>query len=201
MNKKYIWILLLVGLFIMGSAIIFLLGYNHYLKSELTKTEYTEPEAAAQETEKEVAEETTEEEFVPSIGDVVRSGYFDVTVNRISAGTWVDTGNEFTDLKAAPGIAYLVLNITFKNIDTQDRTLFDGILMFYKDEQEYRIKKSETILAENWGIMLDNISPLTSKSTAIAYKIPSDLDSPVFWLPHGGDTWIHVGNLVSTPAD
>ena len=152
-------------------------------------------EALSQQAKEEVVQKAAKGQYVASVGEIVRSGYFDVTVNGITGGDRVNVGNPFLDLKPEQGIGYLVLDVTFKNIDNQDQMLFDGTLFFRKDGQEYKINQSVTVMAEGYGIMLNNVSPLTGKRTKIVYKLPSDLVGEIFWLPYGGNTWIHVANI------
>ncbi len=134
------------------------------------------------------------EEAMPVIGDAVKAGYFEVTVNRASVENWVNTGNQFTDRKQEAGIKYLILNITFKNIDKKNRMMFDGELYINYGGQEYNYP-SEILLAEGWGIFLDTINPLMSKTTNLVYKLPGEMKGPVVWKPTRSRERIYVGDI------
>lgn len=61
-----------------------------------------------------------------------------VTLNKATLTDQVSTGNEFLDPKAE-GDLYLVLNVTFKNTDTESRMLKeDGIVLINFEGKEYK---------------------------------------------------------------
>ena len=134
---------------------------------------------------------------VISIGDVLKTDYFDIIANSIKMRPDVDTGNEFTDLPAEDGIMYLIINATFKNTDNESRMLSDGSVWINYNGKDYEFDKSETIMLEGWGLMLDQINPLVSKTTKIVYKIPSEIKGKAFWQPgrEDGDERIYLGEL------
>ena len=134
------------------------------------------------------------EEALPSVGVPVRAGYFEVMVNNASIEEWINTGNQFTDLNRETGIKYLVINVTFKNIDKKSRMMFDGELYIDYAGQEYNFD-TETLLAEGWGLFLDTINPLTFKTTNLVYKLPAEVMGPITWKPTGARTKIYVGNI------
>jgi hypothetical protein len=140
-----------------------------------------------------------EAEPVPfvKVGQVLITRYFNVKVNKVSEHNMIYTGNQFSDLKAEPGSAYLVINATFKNIDNESRMITDGSLWIDYNGRKYEYDKSETIMAEGWGLFLDQINPLLSKTTNIVYKIPRELSGPIYWNPGRAnkDAVIFLGNL------
>ncbi len=117
------------------------------------------------------------------IGQVLGTEYFDVTVNSLRIETRVRTGNEFADLKPEQGIAYLILNVTFRNTDNESRMISEGAVIINFNGKEYKFDKSEPIMSGGWGILLDQINPLTSKTTNIVYKIPSDIKGSAYYEP------------------
>ena len=132
-----------------------------------------------------------------SVGQILKTKYFEVTVNNVSLQKSVNTGNQFTDLKAEKGIRYLVFNTTFKNIDDESQVLIDGDVIIKYNGKDYTYGKSETILADGWGLLLDRINPLTSKTTNLVYKIPEEITGRVYYRPgrSGKDDLIFLGNL------
>jgi hypothetical protein len=116
-------------------------------------------------------------------GDVLKTKYFDVTVNKAVLENSVQTGNEFANLEAEDGIRYLIINVTFKNTDKESRLIYDGMVIIKSDGKDYKFDKSETILLDGWGLFLDQINPMISKTTNLVYKIPNDIKGAVFYNP------------------
>jgi len=131
------------------------------------------------------------------IGEVLKTDYFDVVVNNATIDNHISTGNQFVDIPEQPGNKFVILDVTFKNTDNESRMLTDGELIINSNGKEYKYEKSETIMLEGWGLIIDNINPLTSKTTKIVYKIPSDIKGVAFYRPGraGHDEVILLGNL------
>jgi hypothetical protein len=51
----------------------------------------------------------------------------------------------------------------------------EGAVIIDFNGKENKFDKSEPIMIGGWGILLDQINPLTSKTTNIVYKIPNDI--------------------------
>lgn len=131
------------------------------------------------------------------VGETLNSDMFDITVHKVSISNKVNVGNEYLDLKSEDGISYLVFNVTFKNVDKESRTIIDGELLINYNGKDYTFDKSETVMAPGWGLFLDQINPLTSKTTNLVYKIPSELKGEIFWHPGrtGDNDKILLGNI------
>lgn len=127
-------------------------------------------------------ESVPEKEYVET-GDVLSTRYFDVTVNRATVQSSVDTGNQFTRLSAEPDILYVILNVTFKNTDNESRMIVEGDLLINYNGTEYKFDKTETIMSEGYGSYFDQINPLTSKTTNLVYKIPEEINGPAYYNP------------------
>lgn len=61
--------------------------------------------------------------------------------------------------------------------------LIDGELLINYNGKDYTFDKAETILAEGYGLLLEQINPLTTKKTKLVYKVPSELRGSIFWKP------------------
>ena len=118
-----------------------------------------------------------------SIGAPLRTRYFDVIVNSVKISSLVNTGNVFSSLKSESGESYIIIDITFKNTDNESRTILDGSIHISYNGTDYNYDKSETILADGWGSFLDQINPLTSKTTKLVYKIPSEIKGEAYYNP------------------
>lgn len=121
------------------------------------------------------------------VGQPLQTEYFSVTANKVSVKDRVNTGNEFADLKAEPGNKYLIINATFKNTDQESRMIMDGSVWINYNGKDYEFDKSETVMLEGWGTMLDQINPLTSKTTNLVYKIPAEIKGTALWNPGRSD--------------
>lgn len=123
-----------------------------------------------------------------AVGQALKTDYFDVTVNKVSVLTEVKTGNEFSDIKAEADTKFLVFNVTFKNTDKESRMITDGEVHINYNGQEYNFDKSETLLVEGYGLLLDQINPLTSKTTNLVYKLPKEIKGKAFYNPGRSDS-------------
>ena len=128
-------------------------------------------------------EEKSDKPNVIGLNQVLHTEYFDVRVNRVSIHDRVKTGNPFADLKPEEGNMYLIINTSFKNTDKESRMLIDGSVWITYNNKEYEFDKSETIMLEGWGLLLDQINPLTTKTTNLVYKIPAEIKGPAYWQP------------------
>ena len=124
----------------------------------------------------EQTEQKTEAPKGVGIGEVLHTDYFDITVNKVSLEDRVNTGNEFADLKPEQGNLYLIINASFKNTDKESRMLMDGSVWINYNGKDYEFDKSETVMLEGWGLLLDQINPLTTKTTNLVSVSTS-------WLP------------------
>ncbi len=140
--------------------------------------------------------ETIETEII-NIGETGVTDYFEILVNKVVVSDRVNTGNQFADLNREPGNQYLAFKITFKNIDNESRMFTDGDVLINYNGKEYRYDKSETILLEGWGTMLDQINPLTSKTTNLVYKIPQEITGDLYWRPgrNSKNVTFYLGNI------
>ena len=131
------------------------------------------------------------------VGEVLKTEYFDITVNKAELKDRVSTGNEFSDLKPEQGNMYLIINATFKNTDSESRMLIDGSVWINYNGKDYQFDKAETIMAEGYGLMLEQLNPLTSKTTNLVYKIPAEVKGNAYWQPgrSNDDERILLGTL------
>jgi len=109
----------------------------------------------------------------------------------------VSTGNEYSDLPPEAGVRYLIIDAIYKNIDTESRMLSEGSVWINYNGSDYEFDKTETIMEEGWGIFLDQINPLMSKSTKIVYKVPEEVKGEVYWQPGRAEEeqFIYLGEL------
>lgn len=146
------------------------------------------------------SEQTEQKAEAPTgvgVGELLHTDYFDITVNKVSLEDRVNTGNEFADLKPEQGNMYLIINASFKNTDSESRMLMDGSVWINYNGKNYEFDKAETVMLEGWGLLLDQINPLTTKTTNLVYKIPAEIKGNAYWQPGRADSdqKILLGNL------
>lgn len=153
---------------------------------------------ASEDNESSSEQRTEEDEYtVVEVGQPLETRYFAITVNKVTVSDRVRTGNQFFDLPREEGNKYLIINATFKNIDNESRMIMEGsVLIGYKGDF-YEYDKTEMIMAEGFGTMLDQINPLVSKTTKIVYKLPEEITGIALWQPgrSGSKEFINLGNI------
>jgi hypothetical protein len=130
------------------------------------------------------------------INQTLKTEYFDVTVNSVRTAKTVKI-DEFEELKQEEGNKYLILDITLKNTDKESRMMFDGVVKINANGQEYKYEQAEPVMAEGWGMIMDNINPLVTKRTRLVYKIPAALTGTGVYNPGRSDEdeVINLGNI------
>lgn len=143
------------------------------------------------------ASSETEANKSVGLGEVLKTEYFDVTANKMVVVPKINTGNEYTDVKAEEGSKFLIIDVSFKNTDTESRMVMDGDILVNYSGKDYKFDKPETIIADGFGTMLDQINPLITKKTKIVYKIPTELTGKVYWNPGRSDSdqVIYLGDI------
>ena len=131
------------------------------------------------------------------VGEILHTDYFDITVNKVYLEDRVNTGNQFADKKQEAGNMYLIINASFKNTDNESRMLMDGSVWINYNGKNYEFDKAETMMLEGWGLLLEQINPLTTKTTNLVYKIPAEVKGAAYWQPGRANSnqKILLGNL------
>ncbi len=143
----------------------------------------------------EARQEAAEAHVYPKLGEVLHTQYFDFTVHSIRLQNSVNTGNMFIKLDPEPGNRYLVMRVTVKNTDTESRMVQEGSVKIIYNNKEYEFDKSEHLLADGWGFVMDQINPLTTKTVNLVYKIPAEIQGQAYWNPgrSGANDLIDLG--------
>lgn len=137
---------------------------------------------------------TSNKEEVASIKETVKDKIFEVTINE---ATVVDSMqiDYMTTLPKEEGIKYAIINVTFKNIDSESRYVSEGDLLINYNGKSYKFDKSETVMADGWGLFLDQLNPLTSVTTNIVYKLPSEIEGDAYYAPGRGEAKFYLGKI------
>lgn len=132
---------------------------------------------------------SVEEKKAPTevgIRNTLKTEYFDVTVENVKTAKSVKI-DEFQDLKEEAGNKYLIIELTLKNTDKESRMMFNGSVIIKSNGQEYKYEDAETVLADGWGIIMDNINPLVTKKTKLVFKISDELKGTAYYNPARSD--------------
>lgn len=130
-----------------------------------------------------VAVNSEEKATFKKVGETLPTEYFDVMVSNVSIKNSINTGNQFSNLPAEQGSRYLILDVSFKNTSEESRMLMDGVVIINYNGKDYNFDKSETVMADGWGLLLDQINPLTTKTTKLVYKIPAEITGNAYYKP------------------
>lgn len=186
--KKYTKFLIILG-------VIFILGEIIYLSYPKLSKHYS---LYKDQKNKEKIIKNTPKSF--RIWESIRGNQFEITINNVKIANAVNTGNQFTSLSRKTGQKYLILDLTFKNIDNKTRTVNDeGKIAIFKEGWETLIiDRSETVAREDIGILLQHINPTMTKRFKLIYAIPDNfigfrIGYFSSYLPT--KTFIDLGNL------
>lgn len=140
------------------------------------------------------AEEIKVEKKLPTVGEKMVTSHFEIALKGYKIQNSVTTGNMFIKLEPEQGNKYLVLDVSYKNIDNESRMIGgEGKVFVDYNGKEYEYDKSETLLADGYGVLLDQLNPLTNKSTKLVFKIPSELKGKIYWAPSRSNERFFVG--------
>lgn len=112
-----------------------------------------------------------------------RVGYFEVSTRSCSVMKSVKTNNRFSDLPAQAETSYIVLDASFKNLDSESRMPVEGDIIIVSNGKEYRFETSETVMAEGYGLRFRKMNPLITERTKLVYKVPDEISGEVYWEP------------------
>ncbi len=119
--------------------------------------------------QEEPAEEAPVEE-APGVGDAVRDGDFEFTVNEVQTGL-TSIGEGFTE--ETPQGQFVLIDITVTNIGDKGTALLDSNQVLI-DEQGRQHNTSSASMWLEEGLWLDEINPGNSVSGVLLYDIPTD---------------------------
>lgn len=132
-----------------------------------------------------------------AIGQTLKTHYFDVTVNGVKTVKKISDPNGILNTEAGAGNKFLIIDITFKNTDNESRMVFDGELHVNYQGKDYNYDKAEEPLLEGYGLFLEQLNPLVSKTTKLVYKIPEEVNGSAYYIPARADNddKIDLGNI------
>jgi hypothetical protein len=168
-------------------GVIFVLG----VIANMGKSETATAETASAPSESSSSSKTA------GIGQTLKTTYFDVTVNGVKTVKKISDPSGYLTTDAEAGNKFLVIDITFKNTDDESRVVLDGDLHINYNGKDYNFDKAETIMQEGYGLILEQLNPLVSKTTKLVYKIPEEVSGSAYYVPARADSddKIDLGNI------
>ncbi|HMV43406.1 MAG TPA: TM2 domain-containing protein [Leptospiraceae bacterium] len=137
---------------------------------------------------------TEEKKSFPTVGDKIQTSHFAITLKGYKIQNSVKTGNMFSKLDPEEGNKYLVLDVNYKNTDNESRMIGgEGKVFVEMNGKEFEYDKSEHILLDGWGVLLDQLNPMTQKNTKLVFKIPDELKGKIYWEPVRSSDRFFVG--------
>jgi hypothetical protein len=119
-----------------------------------------------------------------SRGEWLETDYFAVKVNKAQV---VDHLVEKIDglvenelLKKEEGNKYVIIDLVVKNTDKESRLMFDGEIV---TDDGRKFEQTETVAADGYNLILENINPGVTKQTKLVYKIPANLTGYLYYHP------------------
>ena len=131
----------------------------------------------------------------PKVGDIVRTEYFEIVVNKVQLTKRIQTGNEFLDQAAPDGSHFLELDVSIKNIDNESRLFAEGSLIINYNGRRLQYDKTETIIG--YTLSFEQLNPLTRKTGRIVYIVPEELSGILFWNPGRSNVAVMLGKIGS----
>ena len=125
----------------------------------------------------------------PSIGDTVKTKYFEITVNSINFQNRV--GNFNFPVYPGQGNKFLVIDITYVNSDNEARTLRSGDVVVRADDKEFLFDTAEIVFADRY-IAFDKLNPMVTRKGYIVFKVPEGLKGKVFYKPASSSELIYL---------
>jgi hypothetical protein len=139
-----------------------------------------------------LAASTAQAQQYPTIGETVEYKGFEVTLNDAYTTPKIDLGNEYLNEQAGKESVFLVAELTFENVSSAQRTAPTGYMVFIDREKEkqYTVEQPVTVLHENWGMIYEQVSPLSTFTTKLAYKFPKGEYSLIWALGRNTFFWL-----------
>ncbi len=121
--------------------------------------------------------------LVANMGESIHTRFFDVTVEKISVTDKVTDLNQAHGLSEERNSQYLVIEISLKNLDKESKLMPAGELQIESGAETMKYERSETILKDGWGELMDNIGTGETMKTKLVYKVPAGIHGKVYYYP------------------
>ncbi len=133
----------------------------------------------------------------PTVGQVLKTGHFEVTVNKVEVVQSLNTGSVVADITVDDASKLLVLNVTYKNIEAESRLITDGEIHIRYNGKDYNFDRSETILADGYGLFMEHLKPDSAKTFNQVYLLPREVTGTAYYMPRraGNDQKIMLGEI------
>jgi hypothetical protein len=128
-----------------------------------------------------------------TLGEIVSTGYFQYKVIDFSFSNLI--GNQFFNIKSGNGNKFLIIEVNIKNIDRESRFIDAGQVRVFYNGAWMKYETPEMVFTDDKFILFDNLNPLTSRQGLVAFKVPSELQGPFYWVPPRSDVLIKLSKI------
>ncbi|WP_158618235.1 DUF4352 domain-containing protein [Chitinophaga lutea] len=119
----------------------------------------------------------------PTVGQILKTGHFEVTVNKVEVVQSLNTGSVVADITVGDDSKLLVFNVTYKNIDAESRLIADGEIHISYNGKDYNFDRPETILADGYGLFMQHLKPDSAKTFNQVYLLPKEVTGIAYYMP------------------
>lgn len=117
-------------------------------------------------------------------GEVLETRYFDVKVTKFYTAYEIKDSIASVYLPPENGFRYLIVEISFKNTDTESKMMPEGEFQIEIAGHDPDIYKTpETMLAKGWGLFMENIEPGKTMTTKLVYKATTQVTGKMYYYP------------------
>lgn len=114
--------------------------------------------------------------------------HFEVTLYSCSVKSHLGLKNKSAEPKSAGDSEFLILDVSFKNVDTESRMPLAGSVFINYNGKRYQFDNPETIWQDGWDLRFGKINPLLTERTKLVYKIPLHMRGDAEWIPGRNQT-------------
>ncbi|MDZ4262541.1 MAG: tetratricopeptide repeat protein [Pseudomonadota bacterium] len=112
-----------------------------------------------------------------------RIDHFEVTLFGCTVKSDLGLKNKSAGPKPSADSEFLILDVSFKNEDTESRIPLAGSVFINYGGKRYKFDSPETVWQDGWDLRFGKINPLLTERTKLAYRIPLHMRGDADWVP------------------
>ena len=129
------------------------------------------------------ADESTSAEKGATYSASERIEHFEVTLFGCTVKSDLGLKNKSAGPKPSADSEFLILDVSFKNEDTESRIPLAGSVFINYGGKRYQFDSPETVWQDGWDLRFGKINPLLTERTKLAYRIPLHMRGDADWVP------------------
>ncbi|HAO99608.1 MAG TPA: hypothetical protein DCQ83_06145 [Fibrobacteres bacterium] len=117
------------------------------------------------------------------VGETIKDGDFEVTLNSCQLSDSIPAAEAGSEDEANSSNKYLLVNVKYKNVSSENKSPKESKVLLKYGEKYFEFQELDGS-SDGWNSMTDEIQPLYSKGTNVAFKIPKEeANDVIYWLP------------------